>query len=102
MGGKDPNRQLRLRSLRDTPPGWNKRVASCNSFRHKGVLLVDRLIRKHGELALVEFALEGLKCTACGHIGASALMLRLCEPGSATARVMTAVQREVVPSRGSL
>jgi hypothetical protein len=49
--------------------------------RHKGPLPVDALIRKFGDLALVEFALVGLKCTACGHIGASALMLRLCEPG---------------------
>ena len=42
---------------------------------------VDALIRKFGDLELVEFALVGLKCIACGHIGASALMLRLCDPG---------------------
>jgi hypothetical protein len=80
MGAKDPNRQPRLRGLRNTPDGWI-RVASCNKCRHKGPLPVDALIRKFGDLALVEFALVGLKCTACGHIGASALMLRLCEPG---------------------
>jgi hypothetical protein len=74
MGGKDPNRQPRLRRLRETPAGWI-RVASCNSCRHKGVLPIDRLISKHGELALVEFALVTLKCTVCGHIGASALVV---------------------------
>jgi hypothetical protein len=35
---------------------------------------VDQLIRKFGDLALVEFAVVGLKCTACGHRGANALM----------------------------
>jgi hypothetical protein len=80
MGGKDPNRQPRLSSLRGTPPGWI-RLAACNGCRHKGNLPIDRLIMKHGEIALVEFALVGLLCTACGHRGASALMVRLCEPG---------------------
>lgn len=80
MGAKNPNRQPRLRGLRNTPPGWI-RLASCNSCRHKGPLPVDQLIRKFGDLALVEFALVGLKCSACGHRGASALMRRLCEPG---------------------
>jgi hypothetical protein len=42
---------------------------------------VDQLIRKHGELAIVEVVLVGLRCTACGSYGASALMLKLCEPG---------------------
>jgi hypothetical protein len=80
MGGKDPKRQPRLASLRKTPPGWI-RVASCNSCTHKGPLPVDQLIKKHGELALVELVLVGLRCTACQGYGASALMLRLCEPG---------------------
>ena len=52
MGGKDPSRQPRLCSLRETPAGWI-RVASCNSCRHQGVLPIDRLIRKHGELCQI-------------------------------------------------
>jgi hypothetical protein len=32
-------------------------------------------------LALIEIVLVGLKCTACGSYGASALMLKLCGPG---------------------
>jgi hypothetical protein len=80
MGGKDPNRQPRLSSLRNTPPGWI-RLASCNNCAHKGLLPVEHLIRKHGELAIVELVLVELKCTACGGHGASALMLRLCDPG---------------------
>jgi hypothetical protein len=39
------------------------------------------LIRKHGELALVELALVGLKCSACGGYGADEGLVRLCEPG---------------------
>ena len=42
---------------------------------------MDRLLRKYGELTPVEMALLRLKCTQCGHIGASTLMLHLCEPG---------------------
>ena len=80
IGGKDLNRQPRLTSLRHTPAGWI-RVAACNSCSHKGPLPVDQLIRKHGELAIVEVALVGLRSTACGGYGASALMLKLCEPG---------------------
>jgi hypothetical protein len=80
MGGKDPNRQPRLRSLRTAPAGWI-RVAYCNSCRRKAPLPIDALITKYGDLAMVEFALVGLKCTACGHRGASNLMLRLCKPG---------------------
>jgi hypothetical protein len=44
-------------------------------------LPVDALIRKFGDLALIEFAMVGLTCRACGHRGAQALMLRLCDPG---------------------
>ena len=39
-------------------------LASGNACRHKGPLPVDQLIWKFGDLALVEFALVGLKCTA--------------------------------------
>jgi hypothetical protein len=42
---------------------------------------VDQLIRKHGELAIVEVVLVGLRCTECRSYGASVLMLKLCEPG---------------------
>jgi hypothetical protein len=80
MGGKDPNRQPRLRSLRETPAGWI-RLAACNACSHKGPLPVDQLIRKHGDLAFVEVVLVGLRCSACGGYGASALMMKLCEPG---------------------
>lgn len=80
MGGKDANRQPRLSSLRHTPPGWI-RLAACNSCSHKGLLPIDHLIRKHGELAIVEVVLVGLRCTACRGYGASVLTLKLCEPG---------------------
>lgn len=66
--------------MRNTPHGWI-RVAACNNCSHKGPMPVDRLIRKHGELAIVEVVLVGLKCTNCGSYGASALTLKLCEPG---------------------
>jgi hypothetical protein len=60
--------------------GWI-RVASCNNCSHRGPFPVDRLIRKHGELAIVEVVLVRLKCSDCGGCGAGALMLKLCEPG---------------------
>ena len=63
MGGKDPNRQPKLSSLKITPVGY-VRLARC-----------DRLIRKH-----VEFALVTVRCTACRGVGARAVMLRLCDP----------------------
>ena len=44
------------------------RIASCNRLPP-----LDQLIRKFGDLAFVEFAVVGLKCTACGHRGAGAL-----------------------------
>lgn len=66
--------------LRNTPPGWIQ-IASCNSSHHKGPQPVDQLIRKFGDLALVEFAVVGLKSAACEHPGTSALMLRPNEPG---------------------
>lgn len=80
MGGKDPNREPRLRSLRHTPLGWI-RLATCTRCLHKGPLPVDRLVARYGELAMVEFVLFRLKCTACGNLGASATMMKLCEPG---------------------
>jgi hypothetical protein len=80
MGGKDPNRQPRLHSVRETPRGWI-RLATCTGCGHKGPLPAEQLIRKFGELELVEFALITLKCTACGGRGATASMIRLCEPG---------------------
>ena len=53
----------------------------CNTCAHRGVLPAERLIRKHGELALLEFALVGLRCTDCGSLGATMTMVRLCEVG---------------------
>lgn len=44
MGGKDPNRQPRLSSIRDTPPGW-LRLAICLNCDHRGPLPAARLIR---------------------------------------------------------
>jgi hypothetical protein len=44
-------------------------------------LPVDQLIRKHGELAIVEVVLVGLRCIECNGYGASVLMLKLCESG---------------------
>ena len=78
MGGKDPNRQPRLGSVRDCPPGW-LRLVTCNSCGHKGLLPAAALLRKHGELALLEFALVGLRCTSCRERGATMTMVRLCD-----------------------
>jgi len=80
MGGKDGHRQPRLGSLRHTPAGW-VRLASCNSCAHKAPLPIDQLIRQHGEQAITEVALIGLRCTSCGGYGANVLTLKLCEPG---------------------
>lgn len=80
MGGKDPNRQPRLASLRDTPKGW-LRLATCTRCGRQGTLPIEALIRKNGELAMVEFALLGLACSGCGNRGATASMVRLCDPG---------------------
>jgi hypothetical protein len=64
MGGKDANRPPQVSTLRNIPHGWI-RVAACNNWSHKGPLPVDRLVRKHGELAIVEVVLVGLKCSNC-------------------------------------
>ena len=80
MGGKDPNRQPRVGSIRETPPGW-LRLLTCNTCAHRGVLPAERLLRKHGELTLLEFALVSVRCTACGARGATMTMVRLCDPG---------------------
>jgi hypothetical protein len=64
-GREGPNRQPRLRSLRDTPAGWI-RLASCQACGHRGLLPVDALLKRWGDLQLVEFALHSLRCTACG------------------------------------
>ena len=80
MGAKDASRQPRLRSVRETPPGW-LRLVRCTACGYRGVLPAERLLRKHGELALVEFTLVGILCSACGNRGATLAMVRLCEPG---------------------
>lgn len=80
MGAKDPNRQPRLGSVRDTPPGW-LRLLTCNTCAHRGVLPAERLLRKHGDLAMLEFALVAVRCTACGALGATMTMVRLCDAG---------------------
>jgi hypothetical protein len=80
MGSKDPNRQPRLRSIRETPPGW-LRLVICTSCEHQGVLPAERMLRKYGELALLEFCLIDIRCTACGQRGATMKMVRLCDPG---------------------
>ncbi len=80
MGSKDPNRQPRLRSIRETPPGW-LRLVICTSCGHQGVLPAERMLRKYGELALLEFCLIDIRCTACGQRGATMKMVRLCDPG---------------------
>jgi len=41
------------------------------------VLPAERLLRKHGELALLEFALIDIRCSVCGGLGATATMVRL-------------------------
>ncbi len=80
MGGKDPNRQPRLASLRNTPDGW-LRLATCTRCGRKATLPIEALIRKNGELAMVAFALLDLACSACGNRGATASLVRLCDPG---------------------
>lgn len=79
MGGKDPNRQPKLSSLRDTPEGWI-RLATCTRCGRKATLPIEALIKKNGELAMIEFAMLDLTCRACGNRGATASMVRLCDP----------------------
>jgi hypothetical protein len=79
MGGKDPNRQPRLRSLRNTAPGW-LRLARRQKCGHQRLLPVEALIRKWGDLHLVEFALLSLRCTECGARDVRHTIIRLCEP----------------------
>lgn len=80
MGGKDPSRQPRVGSLRREAPGWI-RLATCNACGRRGTLPADLLLKKHGDLALLEFALQGIRCAACKQYGATMTMVRLCEPG---------------------
>ena len=40
-GKSDQRRQPRLRSIRETPPGWI-RLATCNACGHRGVLPAER------------------------------------------------------------
>ncbi len=80
MGGKDANRQPRLGSLKHTAPGWI-RLARCRGCGHQGVLPVDALLRRWGELHLVEFAMQSLRCTSCGENDVRHTMVRLCDPG---------------------
>src|SRR3954447_22699233 len=78
MGGKEPNRQPRVGSVRETPPGWI-RLVTCNACAHRGVLPAEMLLKKYGELELLEFALVGLRCTHCRSWGATMTMVRLCD-----------------------
>lgn len=80
MGGKDPNRQARVGSVRDAPPGWPPPV-TCSTFPHRGVLSADLLLRKHGELGQLQFNLIGLGCMACSAWYATITMVRLCKSG---------------------
>ena len=80
MGGKDPNRQPKLGSVKVTPAGWIW-FAICNNCGHRGVLPSESLIRKHGELILLEFAMNSVRCTVCRQWGAAARLERLCDPG---------------------
>lgn len=80
MGGKDPNRQPRVGSLLRPAPGWI-RLAECVHCDHTGPLPVRQLVRKHGELCLLEFALVSIRCTECRKYGATMKMVRLCDPG---------------------
>ena len=80
MFGEIARRRLAVRGGRLRPA---KHAAELDTDRILRQLPpVDQLIRKFGDLALVEFAVVGLKCTACGHRGASALMGRPSEPGA--------------------
>ena len=107
MGGKDPNRQPRLGSVRDTPPGW-LRLVTCHACGHRGVLPAAALLRKHCELVLLEFALVGLRCPACRGWGATMTMVRLCDGScpklhGSERRVRTILgrtERDVVHDRG--
>ena len=74
-GGKDPNRQPRVGSIRDTPPGW-VRFATCNACGHPGVLPAEWLLRKFGDLALLAVALVSIRCSVCHGYGATAPMVR--------------------------
>ena len=84
-GRKGPQSSAPGGSIREMPPGW-LRLLTCNTCAHRGVLPAERLLRKHGELALLEFALVAVRCTACGARGATMTMVRLCDPGCSRRR----------------
>jgi ribosomal protein L40E len=62
---RDPSRIRRVRSLRNTSPGWLM-VAVCRKCGHAGALPYDRILRRFGELFPAEDALCWLKCAECG------------------------------------
>ncbi len=81
----DRNRQLRLGSLKQTAPGWI-RLAKCQGCGHQSALPLDALLRRWGELHLIEFAMDSLRCTKCGKQDVQHTMVRLCDPGCARQR----------------
>ncbi len=80
MGGRSPDRIPRLRSLKDTPPGWI-RLGVCRGCGRRSALPVAMLLARYGELFPTERALFALRCLECGKRKVEAVTVRLCEPG---------------------
>jgi hypothetical protein len=80
MGGPNPIRIMRLRSLLHHLPGtvW---LAVCTDCRHMAGLPVRQLLARYGELYLVERAMLQMRCGECGCASVKPRLARLCEPG---------------------
>jgi hypothetical protein len=80
MGSRASDRILRLSSLLQTPRGF-VRMAVCLSCSHMAPLPVRDLVRRYGEMCLVELALMHLRCEECQQSKVEARLMPLCEPG---------------------
>ena len=80
MGGPNPDRMMRLRSLK-TPGRGYVWLAVCDKCGHASGLPVSLLLRRFGELYPVEHAMFPMRCSECGGERVSARLARLCDPG---------------------
>lgn len=56
-------------------------MARCQACGHQATLPVAALLKRWGELHLVEFAMNSLRCSACDQQDVAQVLVRLCDPG---------------------
>jgi hypothetical protein len=80
MGAPNPDRMMRLRSLRTPGQGfvW---LAVCEACGHTAGLPVRQLLARYGELFPVETAMRRMRCGECDGARVVHRLARLCEPG---------------------